>query len=361
MILPYYTDGSVTLHTGDAAEVLRDLPDDCADCVVTPPPYWGLRDYGTGNWTGGNPSCAHSTGRGTNATQRKHPSLEYPASAAHRGGDPGTCLRCGAVREDRQYGLEATPEDYVDHLRAVFAELRRVVAATGTVWLNLGDSYSSTPPGHTNNPMGKSTLDGRPARGRGPHWCDSPEESLRYAVAGRLCVASRRVDPAQRDHLAQTQRDAGIGAGPAVQPLRDALATGGGVESTYSSLDVHGPLCNRPGPPFLPGRRYTPRPGTGAYQLFRTSGGGDQCSPYAKFKITYWREEKGPAMAERTDRRAERPVLPVPADSPRMVFEVRHVEGSEGEQLRLEQAQAIREVVEWVAQKRSESGHRNAA
>ncbi|GDY59667.1 hypothetical protein SVIO_102900 [Streptomyces violaceusniger] len=108
MILPYYTDGSVTLHTGDAAEVLRDLPDDCADCVVTPPPYWGLRDYGTGNWTGGNPSCAHSTGRGTNATQRKHPSLEYPASAAHRGGDPGTCLRCGAVREDRQYGLEAT-------------------------------------------------------------------------------------------------------------------------------------------------------------------------------------------------------------------------------------------------------------
>ncbi|WP_275560580.1 DNA methyltransferase [Streptomyces sp. 5-6(2022)] len=166
MIPPYYADDSVTLYIGDTVEVLRDLPDDCADCVVTSPPYWGLRDYGTGTWTGGNPSCAHSTGRGTNATQRKHPSLLYPASTAHRGGDPRTCLRCGAVREDRQYGLETTPEDYVDHLRAVFAELRRVVAETGTVWLNLGDSYSSTPPGHTDNPMGKSTLDGRSALAR---------------------------------------------------------------------------------------------------------------------------------------------------------------------------------------------------
>lgn len=43
MILPYYSDDSVTLYTGDAVEVLRDLPDDRADCVVTSPPYWGLR------------------------------------------------------------------------------------------------------------------------------------------------------------------------------------------------------------------------------------------------------------------------------------------------------------------------------
>ncbi|WP_413116191.1 DNA-methyltransferase [Streptomyces sp. CY1] len=185
MIPPYYADDSVTLYTGDAVEVLRDLPDACAECVVTSPPYWGLRDYGTGTWTGGNPSCAHSTGRGTNAAQRKHPSLEYTASAAHRGDDPRTCLRCGAVREDRQYGLETTPEDYVDHLRAVFAELRRVVAATGTVWLNLGDSYSSTPPGHTNNPMSKSTLDGRTAVAR-------LRESVQRADVDRTGVIPRK-------------------------------------------------------------------------------------------------------------------------------------------------------------------------
>ncbi|MBB4786056.1 hypothetical protein [Streptomyces rapamycinicus] len=88
MIFPYYADDSVTLYTGDGVEVLRNLPDDRADCVVTSPPYWGLRDYVTGTWTGGNPSCAHSTGHGTNAAQHKHPSLEYPASTAHRGGAP---------------------------------------------------------------------------------------------------------------------------------------------------------------------------------------------------------------------------------------------------------------------------------
>lgn len=67
MIRPYYDDNSVTLYTGDAVEVLRELPDGCADCVVTSPPYWGLRDYGTGTgtWTGGDPSCHHFTGRGT--------------------------------------------------------------------------------------------------------------------------------------------------------------------------------------------------------------------------------------------------------------------------------------------------------
>ncbi|AXK36430.1 site-specific DNA-methyltransferase [Streptomyces armeniacus] len=155
---PYSAHPGVTLYTGDAIEMLRELPENGADCVVTSPPYWGLRDYGTGTWTGGDSACAHSTGRGTNTTQTKHPNAPYPASAAHRGDHPRTCLRCGAVREDRQYGLEPTPEEYIDRLRQVFAELRRVLSATGTVWLNLGDSYSATPPGRTENPMGKSTL-----------------------------------------------------------------------------------------------------------------------------------------------------------------------------------------------------------
>ncbi|GAA1895366.1 DNA-methyltransferase [Streptantibioticus ferralitis] len=166
MITPYFSCKDVTLYTGDARDVLSQLPDRSVDCVVTSPPYWGLRDYGTGRWIGGNPSCAHSAGRGTNTAQTKHPSLGYPASAAHRGGNPRTCQRCGAIREDRQYGLEATPEEYVETLRVVFTELHRILVDTGTVWLNLGDSYSSTPPGHTNNPMRTSTLTSRAAVAR---------------------------------------------------------------------------------------------------------------------------------------------------------------------------------------------------
>ncbi|MFE6611958.1 DNA-methyltransferase [Amycolatopsis sp. NPDC057786] len=161
----YYRDETVTLYTGDATATLAGLAEKSVDCVVTSPPYWGLRDYGTGTWVGGDPDCAHlaAAGRGGNISQSKHPHLTYPASAAHRGGAPQRCRRCGARREDDQHGLEATPQDYVDRLRGVFAQLHRVLADTGTAWLNLGDSYSAEPPGHTGDAMRASTLSGRNA------------------------------------------------------------------------------------------------------------------------------------------------------------------------------------------------------
>lgn len=86
----HYEDDSITLHRGDALDVLRTLPAESVNCVVTSPPYYGLRDYG----------------------------------------EPG------------QYGLEATPAEYVETMRQVFAEARRVLAVDGTLWLNLGDTYA---------------------------------------------------------------------------------------------------------------------------------------------------------------------------------------------------------------------------
>ena len=80
------------IHCGDSLEVLRTLPDASAQCCVTSPPYWGLRDYG----------------------------------------------------HDGQIGLEETPEQYVERLVAVFAEVRRVLADDGVLWLNLGDSYAGS-------------------------------------------------------------------------------------------------------------------------------------------------------------------------------------------------------------------------
>ena len=88
----YYRDDTVTLLLGDALAVLSGLPDQSVNCVVTSPPYYGLRDYGT----------------------------------------------------EGQYGLEETPAAYVEQLRQVFAEARRVLAADGTLWLNLGDSYAGS-------------------------------------------------------------------------------------------------------------------------------------------------------------------------------------------------------------------------
>jgi DNA modification methylase len=79
------------IHQGDALEVLRTLPGESAHCCVTSPPYWGLRDYG----------------------------------------------------HDGQLGLESTPEEYVEKLVAVFREVRRVLRDDGTLWVVIGDSYSS--------------------------------------------------------------------------------------------------------------------------------------------------------------------------------------------------------------------------
>ena len=71
---------------------MKDLPDRSIQCVVTSPPYWGLRDYGV----------------------------------------------------KKQLGLEKTPEEYVENMVKVFREVKRVLKDDGTLWLNLGDSYAGS-------------------------------------------------------------------------------------------------------------------------------------------------------------------------------------------------------------------------
>jgi DNA modification methylase len=53
---------SVKILRGDCRELLKTLPDESVHCVVTSPPYWGLRDYGTAQWEGGDADCKHAAG-----------------------------------------------------------------------------------------------------------------------------------------------------------------------------------------------------------------------------------------------------------------------------------------------------------
>lgn len=76
---------------GDSLGILKTLESESVDCIVTSPPYYGLRDYGTGS---------------------------------------------------AQIGLEETPEMFVEKLVAVFSECKRVLKNGGTLWLNIGDSYA---------------------------------------------------------------------------------------------------------------------------------------------------------------------------------------------------------------------------
>lgn len=124
---------------GDCLKVLRTLPDASVQMCVTSPPYWGLRDYGTADWEGGSEECDHRQQLGgEGSSNAKQNTSTGTQTIQYR----DTCARCGAVRIDRQLGLEATPEEYVQKLVAVFREVRRVLADDGVLWLNLGDSYA---------------------------------------------------------------------------------------------------------------------------------------------------------------------------------------------------------------------------
>jgi DNA modification methylase len=119
----------------DVLAGLRAMPDESVNCVVTSPPYWGLRDYGTASWKGGSPDCDHK------ATRIAEPKMALPPIIPVNTGD---CQRCGAVRVDKQLGLEPTVDEYVAKMVEVFREVRRVLRKDGVAFLNLGDAYAGS-------------------------------------------------------------------------------------------------------------------------------------------------------------------------------------------------------------------------
>lgn len=126
---------------GDCKEVLKEIPDESINCCITSPPYYGLRDYGTGTWIGGDPNCPH---RRVSKYSEKTITGHHAEELAGNVGDAiykTVCPLCGAVREDKQIGLEETPEEYIAKLVQVFHEVKRVLKADGTLWVNIGDSY----------------------------------------------------------------------------------------------------------------------------------------------------------------------------------------------------------------------------
>ena len=128
----------IDIKIGDCREKLKELPNNFFHTVITSPPYWGLRDYGTGKWTGGDPNCSHIAGKSRNDADREFGTKET-LTVQYR----DVCKDCGAVRQDNQIGMEPSPEEYVRKIVRTFQEVKRVLRPDGTLWLNLGDSYSS--------------------------------------------------------------------------------------------------------------------------------------------------------------------------------------------------------------------------
>ena len=110
---------------------------------------FGLRDYGTAKWEGGDPNCDHlgklvPSRAGFNKRYFGKPSSEGNKQDALHEPMGEICAKCGAVRIDQQIGLEQTPAEYVNDIVQVFREVWRILRDDGTVWLNLGDSYNGS-------------------------------------------------------------------------------------------------------------------------------------------------------------------------------------------------------------------------
>lgn len=138
-----------TIYVGDVLQWLRSMPDESVQCVVTSPPYWGLRDY----------------------------------------------------KVEGQIGLEPSPEAYITKMVSVFREVNRVLKRDGLLWLNIGDSYAGSRVGHEG--FGTSTLEGNrenqrqanhAARLRRGKDCDPKRSAGATAQPYRAVISSRRRD-----------------------------------------------------------------------------------------------------------------------------------------------------------------------
>ena len=137
---------NLTILQGDCREKLRELPDASVHCVVTSPPYWGLRDYNTPPriW-GGRPECDHEWGQAVrtpwaNDLPGPNGRKKNVAVTRQRPKETGPfCQKCEAWLGS--LGLEPTPELFVRNLVLVFREVWRVIRDDGTLWVNMGDSH----------------------------------------------------------------------------------------------------------------------------------------------------------------------------------------------------------------------------
>lgn len=116
-----------TVHHGDALARLRELPNDCVQCVVTSPPFYRLRRFGATEWLGGEGQCDHAA-------------------------VDDFCSTCGAWHGE--LGWEPTVDLYIQHLVQIFREVRRVLREDGVCWIEIDDSYA----GSGRGPTGKTGI-----------------------------------------------------------------------------------------------------------------------------------------------------------------------------------------------------------
>jgi len=154
----YFEDPSCQLYLGDAREVLRQLPEESINCVVTSPPFWGLRKYAGEQevvWSGDG-KCKHQWNMEIISTEtfaRGGHVPDYAYGQPYRSTRPelwqrvehkrGFCSICGAIK--CALGLEPDPSMYIGHLIQLLREIKRVLCRDGVCFIHLDDTRASHP------------------------------------------------------------------------------------------------------------------------------------------------------------------------------------------------------------------------
>ena len=142
---------------GHTLEILKKIPDNSVDTIITSPPYWGLRDYGKEVSTvwDGDKNCEHQW----NVVKKKDPNFRNGSGQFDGKGNIGAemdvsrirkegfCSKCGAWYG--QLGLEPSLELFLEHTLQITNELKRILKETGVMFWNMGDCYNSTKCGLT--------------------------------------------------------------------------------------------------------------------------------------------------------------------------------------------------------------------
>lgn len=160
------------IYNENCLDTLARMPDGFLQCVVTSPPYYGLRSYKTEPqiWDG-DAKCQHVWGDeirfskqdARSAEQKREQGAAVGGSITFNdvtttGNSGNFCKRCNSWRGE--LGLEPTFQLYISHLLQIFAEVKRVLKPDGTVFVNLGDSFAGSGKGigDKNGSHGKSVF-----------------------------------------------------------------------------------------------------------------------------------------------------------------------------------------------------------
>lgn len=150
IINSYWQDKARIVYNKDC-RTMSELPDEVVQCVVTSPPYWGLRKYKGEQdlvW-GGKEDCHHQwdelitsepNAEGGQSDKQDTVRGSHHSDYSQRQRISNICSLCNAWRG--AYGLEPTPELYVQHTVEMLREIRRVLRKDGVVFWNIGDSYA---------------------------------------------------------------------------------------------------------------------------------------------------------------------------------------------------------------------------